>query len=170
MTSTFYVLREFDDELLETLPELYKLIEHESQVRDGHVSVVINSPGGYAHVLEAFLAAFRAAKAQDVIVETVVTGMAGSCASILAINGTKGHRLISQDSEHYIHWGEVADWGRTPVQSDRNKDRADRHFAFVKRQYTQNAKIPRLEKKLQDDSFRVYPEQCVEYQLADKVV
>jgi len=99
MTSRFYVTQDFDDELLETLPQLYEFIEKEQHRRNAEISIVINSYGGYVHVLKAFIHAINVAKKHDIVVETVVTGIAASCGSLLAIHGTPGHRLIAAGSQ-----------------------------------------------------------------------
>lgn len=170
MTNVFYVMSDFDGELLEGLPKLYEMIEDQADKRDPRVNVIINSYGGFTDVLKAFMDAFEYGKNEGVTVATYVSGFAGSCASLLAVSGSKGYRFVSEHSQHYLHLG--AGWSLTAksVEESRRIFESNRnHFEFVKGTYERLAKVPDIAEKLRDDHLFVDAKTSVKWGLADKV-
>lgn len=170
MSKRFFVARDFDDELLETLPQLYEMIDEESSAKNGRIDVIICSDGGAVSILKAFLDAFSVAKDAGVIVATHVSGLAASCGSILAINGTVGYRTIGGSSHHYIHTGIAGAIGRNEVEMERFSQMAKEHYSFVREQYRKNADIPDLDTLLVDDHLFVNARQSKKWGLVDKVM
>lgn len=170
MTNVFYVMSDFDGELLEGLPKLYEIIEDQADKRDPRVNIIINSYGGFTDVLKAFMDAFEYGKNEGVTIATYVSGFAGSCASLLAVSGSKGHRFVSSHSQHYLHLG--TGWSLTAksVEESRRIFESNRnHFEFVKGTYERLAKVPDIAEKLRDDHLFVDAKTSVKWGLADKV-
>lgn len=170
VASRFFVNKDFDDVLLEELPEFYDLIEKEAQRKDGLIEVVVSSFGGYSHVLMAYLDAFQAAKREGVIISTHVSGMAASCGSLLAVSGTKGYRTMSSYSQHYVHLGSAGFMVRSEDEAERMIGSVQSHFEFVKSIYSVNAKIPGLASKLKTDHLFVNAQTALDWKMVDKVV
>ncbi len=71
------------------------------------VDVKINSGGGDVVALKALNAELDRAKAKGVIIRTYVMGWAGSSASLCAVQGTRGFRIMATAAYHYVHFGSV---------------------------------------------------------------
>lgn len=169
MAERFFILDEFDESLLSDVTELYEKIDEQKNLRGGRVNVIVNSPGGSVDVLKAYLDAFEYAKKNDVIVGTFVTGEAASAGSILAINGTKGYRVIGRYGSHYIHWGQARVGSQSPGEAVRAFELTMEHYEFVFSQYKTHCKIPKLKKSLADEHFTLSAEECVAYGVADEI-
>ncbi len=65
----------------------------------------INSEGGHTTAYMALAHLISRAKSQGAIVRTTVAGNASSSASMLAIQGTPGFRVMYYSARHMIHWG-----------------------------------------------------------------
>lgn len=157
----FYILREFDLELLNLLPRFYEYVEETD-----HVEVFINSPGGSTDVLKSFLDAFKYAQSNGVTVSTYVTGRAASAASMLAIAGSPGHRYISETASHYVHYGTVKTKSHNPLELQEEFKDAGRAFKFVRGHYYKFASG--LDVKNAGEYFTA--EESVNWGLADKVL
>lgn len=67
--------------------------------------VAINSAGGDIVTYKAISSMFASAKLRGAIVRTNNIGMAASCASMLAIQGTPGYRIMSYSASNFVHYG-----------------------------------------------------------------
>ncbi len=168
---TIYIHGEFDDSIMRhVIPKFDKMIEDQESKKDAYITVNIDSRGGYTNVLKSMLARFDDAKSKGITIETFVTGEAASCASLLAVSGSKGHRYINRDSEHLAHLGDAVFSSRTPLQLKRKADSVERHFNFVLNTYKKNCKIPNLENELKDDCFIIHGDNLIKWGLADKFI
>ena len=69
--------------------------------------IMINSGGGDVNVYKTISALFALAKSRGAIVRTQNMGGASSCASMLAIQGTPGYRIMADTAYNYIHFGKT---------------------------------------------------------------
>ncbi|MBR2286028.1 MAG: ATP-dependent Clp protease proteolytic subunit [Alphaproteobacteria bacterium] len=69
--------------------------------------VMINSSGGDVNVYKSISSLFALAKSRGAIVRTQNIGSAASCASMLAIQGTPGYRVMYDTACNYIHFGKT---------------------------------------------------------------
>lgn len=70
------------------------------------IDVFINSPGGNIYMMNSIMTFLNIARSRGAIIRTTVTGFAASCASMIAIQGTPGYRIMYNDSYHIVHYGD----------------------------------------------------------------
>jgi len=166
--NTFFI-GDFDDELEASIVvpftrEINKQAEH----AEGYIDLWINSMGGYAHLVGHLVELVELAKANGVIVRTIVPNMAFSAGSILAITGSPGERYIGRNAEHLIHYGQIASFESTPQQVERYRKWKDRYFKSTVAHYKKYANIPNIDQEILDDGWFVPAKDCLKYSLADK--
>jgi len=163
-----FFINEFNwDSEDEIIPDLYTETLKQVNVADGHIDLIINSVGGYAHVLRQMLDIMAIGESYGVVYRTVVMGHACSAGSMLAVAGTKGYRYISPTAKHLVHYGYTGSDEATPLQAERNQKYKDEHWQFVLNHYKAHAKIPRLEKQLADDHLWLNADEALNWKLAD---
>lgn len=166
--STFFIY-DFEETCEQhVIPDLYEQIKEESKKKDGVITLMINSPGGYTHVLFHLVDLVEMAKRSGVTVRTVVPDMAFSCGSMLAITGTPGERYIAKTAKHLIHLGFQASGETTMQQIERNHSDKKAHFQKILAHYKKYSNVPELEKHVEDDNFYVGATQAIRWGLADK--
>ena len=82
-----------------------------------HLMIILNSPGGQVDVMMTIIGLINIAKLNDITVMTFVLGMAGSAASMIAIQGDE--RFMSRISKHFVHFGCI--WDITTKHSEIEK-------------------------------------------------
>lgn len=166
--STFFIY-DFDETTEQhIIPDLYEKIQDESKKKDGSITLMINSPGGYTHVMFHMVDLVEMAKRSGVVVRTVVPDMAFSCGSMLAITGSPGERYIAKSAKHLIHLGYQASGESTMEQIERNLSEKRAHFKKILNLYKTYANVPDLEKHVEDDNFYVDAAKAIRWGLADK--
>lgn len=170
--NTVYIHGMFDSSIsTDVLPGLLYILEQEKQKKNGSISFHINSNGGQTRYLYDLLSLVEMAKKEGVVVKTIVSACAYSCASILASSGTKGERCISEYAEHLVHLGmATTGYNHNETELNRNTKNVKKHFEKMLSIYKKYAKIPNLEKVIKDDCFYVYGQKIIDYQLADKFI
>lgn len=69
------------------------------------IDVFINSPGGKIYIMNTIMTFLNIARNKGAIIRTTVTGFAASCASMIAIQGTAGFRIMYDKAYNGIHYG-----------------------------------------------------------------
>lgn len=97
--------------------------------------VAIDSGGGHFVAYKAIASMFALAKAKGAIIRTNNIGQACSCASMLAIQGTPGYRIMSEFAYNMIHYGNSSANGNREFELEtaaRNKvkDRAQMYSVY----------------------------------------
>ena len=166
----FFILHEFNDDLRDGIViPLTKKIEELSKVKDAVIDIYINSRGGDGHLCMTIIQLIEVAKSRVIKVRTIITDIAYSAGSLVAIAGTEGERYIARGAEHCVHYGTQYGWAETtPLQIERNTDQKKRWFAKLKSTYEKYCKIPNLEEQLKDDSFFVTAAEAIKWKMADK--
>lgn len=166
----FFILHEFNDDLRDGIVvPLAKKIEELSKVKDAVIDIYINSRGGDGHLCLTIIQLMELAKARGIKVRTIVTDVAYSAGSLVAIAATPGERYIAPGADHCVHYGTQYGWAEhTPLQIERNTDQKKRWFAKLKSTYEKYCQIPDLEEQLKDDSFFVTAAQAIKWKMADK--
>lgn len=101
--NTFFI-NDVDDNLeRDIVVPLIREIEKQSKLKDGRIDLWVNSYGGYAHLAFQIVSLMELAKRNGVLVRTMVSSLAYSAGSVIAIAGTPGHRYIDKDAEHLLH-------------------------------------------------------------------
>ena len=167
----FYLIGDVDDEMQKLVADpILKSIQEQTLLRDGKIELIIQGPGGYWSVCSHILALIELAKAHEVAVVTVVVGEVCSASSIIAVAGSKGHRYISKNAEHMVHYGSSYAFGASPTEMEREAGFTTRFFKNVEKHYRTHCRIPDLHKVIQHDSFFIPADKCLEWELADKYI
>ena len=174
---TVYIHGEFNESIIELLPQIQAIIDAQTKLKEGKIIFNINSNGGYNYILTSLINLIEKAKKEGVIVETVVQHMAYSCGSMLACSGTVGHRYISEYAEHLCHYARGSDYSATPTQIQRNADQFLRLQNNIKALYKKYCEptahkeyIEKFFENMKDDNFYIPAEECIKYGLADKIL
>lgn len=78
------------------------------------IDVYINSTGGDISITESILHLLAIAKMNGTIIRTTVLGLAFNSASLLAINGTPGFRIMNSHAQHRINFDNRSQLNKTP--------------------------------------------------------
>jgi ATP-dependent protease ClpP protease subunit len=175
--NTVYIHGEFNESMVELLPQIQTIIDSQKKLKEGKIIFDINSIGGSGQILMSFINLIEKAKKEGVIVETIVQCKGSSCGSMLACSGTVGHRYISEYAEHLCHFGSGWSKWASPTQIERGAEYALRWQNNAKAMYkkyceptAQEGYITKLFENMKDDCFYVPAEECIKYGLADKIL
>jgi ATP-dependent protease ClpP protease subunit len=108
------------------------------------------------------------AKANGVVVRTIVPDIAFSAGSMLAITGTIGERYIGRKAQHLIHYGQIMSFETTEQQIDRFTAYKKRLFKGNLDHYNKYCSVPNLDQQILDDGFFVTAKDAIKWKLADK--
>lgn len=136
------------------------------------LNLFINSPGGDVHTMITIIGLLNLARLNDIYITTYVLGLAGSAASLIAVQGDM--RFMSNISRHFVHFGSIFDTTSKPNEIEKiykqNKNYAeqmqDLYIGACKGKLTK-AKLLELES---DERGYLTAEQCVKYGLCDTII
>lgn len=164
-----FFIGDFDDQLENSvIVPLTKEISNQAREKDGRVDLYINSVGGYVHLVNHIVELVEIAKAEGIVVRTIVPDMAFSAGSMLAITGTVGERYIARRAEHLIHYGQIMSFETTPEQIKRFTAWKERKMKANLEHYNKYSDVPNLAKHILDDGFFVTAQQAIKWGMADK--
>lgn len=166
-----FFLTDFDDEMEGSIVlPLIREIQKQKNYKYGRIDLHINSHGGYKHLVFQLVSLVELAKREGIIVRTIVSDIAYSAGSVLAIAGTPGHRYIERGAEHLIHYGITGSMETTPEQLVRNTAQKSSGFKKIKRHYLQYTNLdgPTLDTLMNDDSAFIAGPKCIKWGLADE--
>ncbi|MBD5389119.1 ATP-dependent Clp protease proteolytic subunit [bacterium] len=136
------------------------------------IDVIINSPGGNIYCLSTILHLLGIAKSKGAIIRTTATGLAGSSASMLAVQGTPGFRIMHENAVHMVHWG-TWNWKFT------QESEVDKIAAYMKKSrtalqsiYLKHTNIPpqRLKQLMRDEGGYLMPDECLKLGMCDWIL
>ena len=168
-----YIMDKFDQEkCAEAIANMYSMIDSVTPKTKYHgdykmkspyelpkqnpvaLDVFINSGGGSFDVLGQFSSLFALAKNKGMIVRTFVPAYAGSSASMLAIQGTPGYRIMGENGQHFVHFGCTTN--KVAKESEIDKAYLDmkNHAAASEKIYLSNTHISKEQlKELRMDEY-----------------
>lgn len=168
--NTFFI-GDFDDSLeQQVLVPLTQEIRKQSELKNGYIDLYINSCGGYLHLVNHMTELVELAKANGVVVRTIVPDIAFSAGSMLAITGTVGERYIGRRAEHLIHYGQIMSFETTEQQIDRFTAHKKRIFKGNLDHYKKYCNVPDLDQQMLDDGFFVTAKDAIKWGMADKYI
>ena len=167
-----FFLADFDDNMEASIVlPLIREIQRQRKYKDGRIDLYINSFGGYRHLVFQLISLVESAKRDGIVVRTIVTDIAYSAGSILAVTGTPGERYIERTGEHLIHYGYTGGGGEsTPEQVERVYSQKALGFKKILNHYKKFTKFPEgeIEGLMNDDMAFIPANKCIKYGLADK--
>lgn len=136
------------------------------------LNVFINSPGGDVNTMIAIIGLLNLARLNDIYVTTYVLGLAGSAASLIAVQGDA--RIMSNISRHFVHFGSIFDTTSKPSEIEKtyqqNKDYAEQmQELYIKACKGKLSKAKLLELQ-SDERGYLNAEQCMKYGLCDMII
>lgn len=165
--NVFY-LGSFDEQMEAEIPiAFHNAIQFQSQMRQAHIDIIINSYGGLAHLAYTIVEQMEMAKSQGIVVRTLVTNTAGSAGSIVAVAGTEGYRYIAKTANHIVHYGSTGSEIHSPEQAIRNHNANTDFFKTTLNHYKKYCDIPDLEKNLVTDDWYITAAQAKKWKMAD---
>lgn len=164
-----FFIGDFDDNMEQSLLiPLTAEIERQSHKAEGRIDLWINSHGGYLHLVNHLVALVELAKANGVVVRTVVPDIAYSAGSMLAITGTPGERYIGKSAEHLVHYGTIGSFESTEEQIERYTKYKRRRFQGNIMHYNKYCEIPDVASKIKDDGCFIVARDAIKWKMADK--
>ncbi len=137
------------------------------------LNVYLNSPGGGTALMKSILSMFNIASAKGAIIRTYNIGRANSCASMIAVSGTRGYRYMSENAQNFIHWGESRPVVNHPDEVEYAKKDLDNEIGLTSDIYLNNSNLTKEELSQFyniEGSGRLFADQCLEKGLCDWVV
>ena len=137
------------------------------------LNVYINSGGGKAYWMQSLLSMFHMTTAlHGTIIRTYNIARACSCASMIAVSGTKGYRYMSEGAFNGIHFGSVKSEVNHSDEIELSKKRADDWKKSTMKIYMDNTKLTEKELKKYyntEGSGTLYAKECLEKGICDWV-
>lgn len=136
------------------------------------IDIFIDSPGGDIYTMNTIMTFLNIARSKGAIIRTTVTGQAASCASMIAVQGTPGFRIMYNFSYHYIHYGNsnigVSAIGEIDLAAQNEKELRQKQKDIYK-QFTKLSVIETLQ-CMQSEHHIYSAEKCLEKNLCDWVL
>jgi ATP-dependent protease ClpP protease subunit len=135
--------------------------------------VSIDCFGGGWSIYMAIASLFATAKFKGAIVRTNNIGVAASAASMLAIQGTPGYRIMSENAYNTIHYGTATVTATRENELDidtRNKNKERKKLFSIYEQYTKLTPKELERYKSVENSGKLYADQCLKKHLCDWIL
>ena len=135
--------------------------------------VAINSGGGDVDAARGIASMFALAKSHGAIIRTHNIGRAASAASWLAVQGTPGYRIMSEDAYNLIHYGNITVNGsrdnELKIATQMGAKSREMLFTTYEKYTTLTAKD--LEKfKSVEKSGQLFAKQCLSKHICDWIL
>ena len=137
------------------------------------LNVWINSGGGSSAHMTHILNLFNIASAHGTIIKTYNMSQANSCASMIAVSGTKGYRYMGEDASNLVHYGTSRFSITHPNELNAQINDFNNEVKYVKKIYSKNSKLTEneLNRYLNiEGSGRLSAKQCLNKGLCDWVI
>ena len=136
------------------------------------IDVFINSCGGAGSILDSIVTLLAIAKSRGAIVRTTVMGNASSSASMLAILGTPGYRIMYSHSYHFVHFGTHSPRITKESEIEASAKHVKTATTNKNNLYLQHTNLtPQELKKLQsNEKGYVYSKECLDKGFCDWII
>jgi len=135
--------------------------------------VAINSGGGDVSICRGIASMFALAKSRGAIIRTHNIAQASSSASVLAVLGTPGYRIMSEDAYHFVHYGNstVSGSRENEMEIAAQNSKKSREMLFAIYQKYTKLTAAELEKfKSVENSGQLFAKQCLTKHLCDWIL
>ena len=136
------------------------------------LDITINSNGGVCYPYQTISALISRAKSMGAIVRIMVGGIAASSASLLAIQGTPGFRIMYESSRHMIHWGTYPFTFDRESDVDKMADNIRDYKEKINEIYLQFTKIParHLKQMMNSEASYLTAAECLKLNVCDWIL
>lgn len=136
------------------------------------IEILINSPGGSVLDCLGLINLIYSMKEEGYVIKTHIRGYAASCASVIAVCGSKGYRTMGRFSRHLVH--QVSGGVVGELQLMQNElEFTEELWKDLKKIYMENSNFKNEDleeiKKYKLDLW-LNSQKCLELGLADKIV
>lgn len=134
--------------------------------------VYIQSYGGNFEVLCQFSSLFGLAKSRGIIIRTFIPSLACSCASMLAIQGTPGYRIMGENARHKVHFGRTVNDVELAPEIDKAYEDMKNHAEATAKIYLSNTHIPKTKfDQLRSDNYGyLNSKDCLKFGFCDWIL
>jgi ATP-dependent protease ClpP protease subunit len=135
--------------------------------------VLINAPGGDVLVYNGISSMFALAKSRGAIIRTNNIGYAASCASLLAVQGTPGYRIMFEHAYNLVHYGRVSVSGsrENELEIATQNSKKSRELLFTTYEKYTKLTPEEIEKyKTVEKSGQLFAKQCLAKRLCDWIL
>ena len=135
--------------------------------------VAIDSTGGHFVAYKAISSMFALAKSKGAIIRTHNIAEAASCASMLAIQGTPGFRIMSEFAYNFIHYGNSSANGKREFELEtatRNKVKDRAQVLSVYERYTKLTEKEMDKFKTVESAGTLFANQCLAKHICDWIL
>lgn len=164
-----FILTEINDETCaKVMGDLSTFIFAENRPDD--IRIFINSPGGSLTTVISLISLLNLARLYGISITTIIIGLAGSAASLLAAQGDI--RLIGKYAEHFIHFGAFSTVVQKVSEIEKSADFFKRMCATVDELYLKNSllTVEELAELKRDEFGYISAEKCLELGLVDNII
>lgn len=136
------------------------------------IDIYINSGGGNLYTTKSILMLLNLARNKGAIIRTTVMGIAASCASIIAIQGTKGFRVMYEQSYNLVHYGNSSYQITKPSEAEKAAKYENEMRKNFYSPYLRYTELTQQElKKLQQTEYNfLSAQECLNKKLCDWVL
>lgn len=129
--------------------------------------------GGSYPIYMAIASMFALAKSKGAIIRTNNIGVAASAASMLAIQGTPGYRIMSENAYNMIHYGQTTVTANRENELDidtRNKNKERKKLFSIYEQCTKLTPKELERYTSVENSGKLYADQCLKKHICDWIL
>jgi len=158
--------------LIGDLTVLVQLAHENKDEEKKSINFFFNSPGGNISILLSIQYLMDMAKGYNILIPTNVCGRASSAASLLAIQGTPGHRMMGEYTQHFVHFGQTSQAVSKESEIAKTTAQFKRHRDIIKKIYLRHTKIKenQLNKLIEDEMGYLDANACLRLGFCDSIL
>jgi ATP-dependent protease ClpP protease subunit len=159
-----------DDKTYSAVADLTRFVSDPAN-SDQTLNILINSGGGNVMLMNTLIGLMNTAKLAGMEVRTYVLGMAGSAASVIAIQGT--YRLMSRNAIHFVHFGTIPQFLTKHTEIVKSSNFASKLQHQAVEAYLKFCPNLTQEMYLQiteDEMGYLFSDDCLKYGLCDGII
>lgn len=159
-----------DEKTFTAIADLTRFVADESN-QGKTLNILINSGGGNVMLMNTIIGLINTAKLANIEVRTYVLGMAGSAASVIAIQGD--YRLMSRNAIHFVHFGTIPQFltkHTEIIKSSNFASRLQKQAVDAYLQFCPNLTKETYLKITEDEMGYLFSDDCLSYGLCDNIL
>lgn len=136
------------------------------------IDIYISSPGGSMYSTNSIISLLNIARSKGAKIRTTIMGRAESAASVIAVQGDRGLRIINENAFHFIHYGTIHNINNSEPSAAANRIHSDYLLNQTKQTYLAHTNLTQkqINKMMQAETGFIYPQDCLKYGLADWIL
>lgn len=159
-----------DEKTFTAIADLTRFVSEDSN-QNKTLNILINSGGGNVMLMNTIIGLINTAKLAGIEVRTYVLGMAGSAASVIAIQGNT--RLMSRNAIHFVHFGTIPQFltKHTEIgKASKFASKLQKQAVEAYLQFCPNLTEETYLKITEDEMGYLFSDDCLAYGLCDSII